>query len=85
VLSAVAQIRKTLGPITALAHGQIDTPRLSECEPNRPEETVISPSTIADAVITCLQQPQTACHKKSTFRPAVESFDVTSGVTLIFL
>jgi hypothetical protein len=54
--------------------GQIDTPRLREREPNRPAETVIPPSAIADAAIACMRQPRSACSHEIDIRPAVESF-----------
>jgi NAD(P)-dependent dehydrogenase (short-subunit alcohol dehydrogenase family) len=57
-----------------IVDGQIDTPRLREREPNRPVETAIPPSAIADAVMACMRQPRTAWSHEIDIRPAVESF-----------
>ena len=57
-----------------IVDGQIDNPRLREGEPNRPAETVIPPSAIADAVITYMRQPRTGWSHEIDIRPAVESF-----------
>jgi NAD(P)-dependent dehydrogenase (short-subunit alcohol dehydrogenase family) len=65
---------KGIHVVHIIVDGQIDTPRLREREPNRPVETVIPPSAIADAVITCMRQPRTAWSHEIDIRPAVESF-----------
>jgi NAD(P)-dependent dehydrogenase (short-subunit alcohol dehydrogenase family) len=65
---------KGIHVVHVIVDGQIDTPRLREREPNRPAETVIPPSAIADAVIACLRQPRTAWSQEIDIRPAVESF-----------
>jgi NAD(P)-dependent dehydrogenase (short-subunit alcohol dehydrogenase family) len=65
---------KGIHVVHVIVDGQIDTPRLREREPNRPAETVIPPSAIAEAVIACLRQPRTAWSQEIDIRPAVESF-----------
>ncbi|TMA93542.1 MAG: SDR family NAD(P)-dependent oxidoreductase [Deltaproteobacteria bacterium] len=65
---------KGIHVVHVIVDGQIDTPRLREREPNRPAETVIPPSAIADAVIACLRQPRTAWSQEIDIRPATESF-----------
>jgi NAD(P)-dependent dehydrogenase (short-subunit alcohol dehydrogenase family) len=65
---------KGIHVVHVIVDGQIDTPRLREREPNRPAETVIPPSAIADAVIACMRQPQTAWSHEIDIRPAVETF-----------
>ena len=57
-----------------IVDGQIDTPKLREREPNRSAESVIPPSAIAAAVMSCLRQPRTAWSHEIDIRPAVESF-----------
>ena len=65
---------KGIHVVHVIVDGQIDTPRLRERAPNRPVESVIPPSAIADAVISCLRQPPTAWSHEIDIRPAVESF-----------
>ena len=65
---------KGIHVVHVIVDGQIDTPRLREREPDRPADTVIPPSAIADAVISCLRQPRTAWSHEIDIRPAVESF-----------
>src|SRR5687768_15103318 len=65
---------KGIHVVHIIVDGQIDTPRLRSREPNRPADTVIPPSAIADAVISCLRQPRTAWSHEIDIRPAVESF-----------
>ena len=60
--------------VHVIVDGQIDTPRLRSREPDRALETVIPPSAIAAAVISCLRQPPTAWSHEIDIRPAVESF-----------
>jgi NAD(P)-dependent dehydrogenase (short-subunit alcohol dehydrogenase family) len=60
--------------VHVIVDGQIDTPRLRSREPNRANETVIPPSAIADAVISCLRQPRTAWSQEIDLRPSVENF-----------
>lgn len=65
---------KGIHVVHVIVDGQIDTPRLREREPNRSSESVIPPSAIADAVMSCLRQPRTAWSHEIDIRPAVESF-----------
>ena len=65
---------KGIHVVHVIVDGQIDTPRLRERGPSRPVESVIPPSAIADAVISCLRQPPTAWSHEIDIRPAVESF-----------
>jgi NADP-dependent 3-hydroxy acid dehydrogenase YdfG len=64
---------KGIHVVHIIVEGQIDTPR-RERDPDRPAETVIPPSAIADAVIACMRQPRTAWSHEIDIRPAVESF-----------
>lgn len=65
---------KGIHVVHVIVDGQIDTPRLRSREPNRAVETVIPPSAIAEAVMSCLRQPRTAWSQEIDLRPAVESF-----------
>jgi NAD(P)-dependent dehydrogenase (short-subunit alcohol dehydrogenase family) len=65
---------KGIHVVHVIVDGQIDNPRLRSREPNRVVETVIPPSAIADAMISCLRQPRTAWSQELDIRPAVESF-----------
>jgi NAD(P)-dependent dehydrogenase (short-subunit alcohol dehydrogenase family) len=65
---------KGIHVVHVIVDGQIDNPRLRQREPNRPAETVIPPSAIADTIISCLRQPRTAWSQEIDIRPAVESF-----------
>ena len=65
---------KGIHVVHVIVDGQIDNPRLRAREPNRPVETVIPPSAIADAIIACLRQPRTAWSQEIDLRPAGESF-----------
>jgi NAD(P)-dependent dehydrogenase (short-subunit alcohol dehydrogenase family) len=60
--------------VHVIVDGQIDTPRLRVREPGRPSESVIPPSAIAAAIMTCLRQPRTAWSQEIDLRPFVESF-----------
>lgn len=60
--------------VHVIVDGQIDTPRLRSREPNRANETVIPPSAIAEAVISCLRQPRTAWSQEIDLRPSLENF-----------
>jgi NAD(P)-dependent dehydrogenase (short-subunit alcohol dehydrogenase family) len=65
---------KGIHVVHVIVDGQIDTPRLRSREPNRAVESVIPPSAIADAVISCLRQPRTAWSHEIDLRPFVETF-----------
>ena len=65
---------KGIHVVHVIVDGQIDNPRLRSREPKRAVETVIPPSAIADAIISCLRQPRTAWSQELDIRPAVESF-----------
>ena len=65
---------KGIHVVHVIVDGQIDNPRLRAREPNRPVETVIPPSAIADAIIACLRQPRSAWSQEIDIRPAGESF-----------
>ena len=65
---------KGIHVVHVIVDGQIDNPRLRAREPNRPVDTVIPPSAIADAIITCLRQPRTAWSQEIDIRPFVEAF-----------
>ena len=65
---------KGIHVVHIIVDGQIDTPRLRSREPGRPSETVIPPSAIAGAVISCLRQPRTAWSHEIDLRPFVEAF-----------
>jgi len=65
---------KGIHVVHVIVDGQIDTPRLRSREPSRPSETVIPPSAIADAVISCLHQPRTAWSQEIDLRPFLETF-----------
>jgi NAD(P)-dependent dehydrogenase (short-subunit alcohol dehydrogenase family) len=60
--------------VHVIVDGQIDTPRLRSREPNRSPDTLIPPSAIAEAVITCLRQPRTAWSHEIDLRPYLETF-----------
>lgn len=60
--------------VHVIVDGQIDTPRLRSREPHRPSDTVIPPSAIADAVISCLHQPSAAWSQEIDLRPSLETF-----------
>lgn len=65
---------KGIHVVHVIVDGQIDTQRLRSREPNRPSDTVIPPSAIAEAVISCLRQPRTAWSQEIDLRPSLESF-----------
>jgi len=65
---------KGIHVVHVIVDGQIDNPRLRAREPNRPVDTVIPPSAIADAIIACLRQPRTAWSQEIDIRPFVEAF-----------
>ena len=65
---------KGIHVVHVIIDGQIDTPRLRSREPDRPSDTVIPPSAIAEAVISCFRQPRTAWSQEIDLRPALESF-----------
>jgi NAD(P)-dependent dehydrogenase (short-subunit alcohol dehydrogenase family) len=65
---------KGIHVVHVIIDGQIDTPRLRSREPNRPNDTVIAPSAIAEAVISCLRQPRTAWSQEIDLRPSLETF-----------
>ncbi|HWP24256.1 MAG TPA: SDR family NAD(P)-dependent oxidoreductase [Candidatus Binatia bacterium] len=65
---------KGIHVVHVIVDGQIDNPRLRAREPNRPADTVMPPSAIADAIIACLKQPKTAWSQEMDLRPAVEPF-----------
>ena len=65
---------KGIHVVHVIVDGQIDNPRLRSREPDRSRETVIPPSAIADAIISCLRQPRTAWSHEIDLRPAVENF-----------
>jgi NAD(P)-dependent dehydrogenase (short-subunit alcohol dehydrogenase family) len=65
---------KGIHVVHVIVDGQIDNPRLRSREPNRPNETVIPPSAIADAIISCLRQPRAAWSQEIDLRPSVETF-----------
>jgi NAD(P)-dependent dehydrogenase (short-subunit alcohol dehydrogenase family) len=65
---------KGIHVVHVIVDGQIDTPRLRSREPNRSSNTVIPPSAIADAVISCLHQPPTAWSQEIDLRPSLETF-----------
>ena len=65
---------KGIHVVHVIVDGQIDTPRLRAREPNRPTDTVIPPSAIADAVMACLRQPRTAWSHEIDLRPFTETF-----------
>ncbi len=65
---------KGIHVVHVIVDGQIDTPRLRSRDPARPSETVIPPSAIAGAVISCLRQPRTAWSHEIDLRPFVETF-----------
>jgi NAD(P)-dependent dehydrogenase (short-subunit alcohol dehydrogenase family) len=65
---------KGIHVVHVIIDGQIDTPRLRAREPNRPNDTLIAPSAIAEAVIFCLRQPRTAWSQEIDLRPALEMF-----------
>jgi hypothetical protein len=65
---------KGIHVVHVIVDGQIDNPRLRSREPNRPNETVIPPSAIADAIISCLRQPRAAWSQEIDLRPSVEMF-----------
>lgn len=65
---------KGIHVVHVIVDGQIDTPRLRAREPDRPADTLIQPSAIAEAVIACLKQPRTAWSQEIDLRPAVEPF-----------
>ncbi len=54
--------------------GQIDTPRLREAQPDREENTTLSPDAIAEAYWQLYSQDPTAWTQELDLRPAVESF-----------
>jgi NAD(P)-dependent dehydrogenase (short-subunit alcohol dehydrogenase family) len=65
---------KGIHVVHVIVDGQIDTPRLRSREPNRSNETVIPPSAIAEAVISCLRQPRTGWSHEIDLRPSLETF-----------
>jgi NAD(P)-dependent dehydrogenase (short-subunit alcohol dehydrogenase family) len=65
---------KGIHVVHIIVDGQIDTPRLRAREPNKPNDTVITPSAIADAVMACLRQPRTAWSHEIDLRPFTETF-----------
>jgi NAD(P)-dependent dehydrogenase (short-subunit alcohol dehydrogenase family) len=65
---------KGIHVVHMIIDGQIDTPRLRAREPDRSPESVIAPSAIADAVISCLRQPRTAWTQEIDLRPSIENF-----------
>lgn len=54
--------------------GQIDTPRLREAQPDREENTTLSPDAIAEAYWQLYSQDPTAWTLELDLRPAVETF-----------
>ena len=65
---------KGIHVVHVIVDGQIDTPRLRAREPNRPNDTVIPPSAIAETVIFCLRQSRTAWSHEIDLRPSIETF-----------
>jgi NAD(P)-dependent dehydrogenase (short-subunit alcohol dehydrogenase family) len=65
---------KGIHVVHIIVDGQIDTPRLRSREPNRSRDTVIPPSAIAEAVVSCLRQPRTAWSQEIDLRPSLETF-----------
>jgi len=65
---------KGIHVVHVIVDGQIDTPRLRAREPNRPNDTILPPSAIAEAVISCLRQPRTAWSQEIDLRPSLETF-----------
>ncbi len=57
-----------------IVDGQIDTPRTRAHAPERPSGTMISPDTIADAIIYLLKQPKNGWTHELDIRPATENF-----------
>ena len=65
---------KGIHVVHVIVDGQIDTPRLRSREPNRSGDTLIAPSAIAEAIISCLRQPRTAWSQEIDLRPSSETF-----------
>ena len=65
---------KGIHVVHVIVDGQIDNPRLRSREPDRPSDTLIAPSAIAEAVISCLRQPRTAWSQEIDLRPSLETF-----------
>ncbi|HZA54697.1 MAG TPA: SDR family NAD(P)-dependent oxidoreductase [Candidatus Udaeobacter sp.] len=65
---------KGIHVLHVIVDGQIDTPKLRARDPERSNETVIAPDSIAAAVIHAMKQSRDAWTHEIDIRPYVESF-----------
>jgi NADP-dependent 3-hydroxy acid dehydrogenase YdfG len=65
---------KGIHVVHVVVDGQIDTPRLRARDPQRPNDSVIPPDSIAAVVIHALKQPRNAWTHEIDIRPYVETF-----------
>jgi NAD(P)-dependent dehydrogenase (short-subunit alcohol dehydrogenase family) len=65
---------KGIHVVHVIVDGQIDTPKLRGREPNRSQETLLSPDSIAAAVLFTLKQTPDAWTHEFDLRPHLETF-----------
>jgi NAD(P)-dependent dehydrogenase (short-subunit alcohol dehydrogenase family) len=65
---------KGIHVVHVVVDGQIDTPRIRARDPRRATPTLISPDSIARAILQLLQQPRDAWTHEIDLRPHVETF-----------
>jgi NADP-dependent 3-hydroxy acid dehydrogenase YdfG len=65
---------KGIHVVHVIVDGQIDTPKRRSREPDRPEESVMPPDAIADAIIHVFKQPKNAWTHELDIRPFGEKF-----------